>query len=70
MKETIAAIIAVIFTVSLCLFTGIGMVPVEVFCSLATGAIVFWFKNDETTKLKKQIDGFRYDISVLRSLKK
>lgn len=47
MKEWIAGIIAVMFTAAIIVFFGMGKIPSELFCSLATAAIVWWFKDKQ-----------------------
>lgn len=55
MKEWIAGIIAIMFTAAVIVFTAMRIVPAEVFCSLATGAIVWWFKDKQYEAIMKRL---------------
>ena len=54
MKEWPASIIGIMFAVALIVFTAMRIIPVEVFCSVATGAIVWFFKEKEIQRLQGQ----------------
>lgn len=45
MKELGATIIGIIFSIAFVVFFAMGKIPLEVFCSVATGAIVWFFKE-------------------------
>jgi hypothetical protein len=57
MKEKTACIIGLMFSIAIIVFTGMKIIPVEVFCSLAAGAIVWFFKEKEKeSEIKRIID--------------
>ena len=47
MKNMTASIIGIMFTAAFITFTGMGLIPPEAFAAVATGAIVYWFKDRE-----------------------
>ena len=47
MKNTTASVIGIMFTAAFITFTGMGIVPPEAFAAVATGSIVYWFKDKE-----------------------
>jgi hypothetical protein len=53
MKEKTASILGIMFGAAIIAFTILKIVPVEVFCSVATGAIVWFFKEREVQRLRK-----------------
>ena len=55
MKEWIAGIIAIMFTAAIIVFFGMGKIPSELFCSLATGAIIWWFKDKQYEAIMKRL---------------
>ena len=55
MKEWTRSLIGVMFSIALIVFTGMGLIPVAVFCSVATGAIVWFFKDKEIAMLLKNL---------------
>ena len=55
MKEWIAGIIAIMFAAAIIVFFGMGKVPAELFCSLATGAIIWWFKDKQYEAIMKRL---------------
>ena len=50
MKEYIRPAISLIFAVGLTVFTAVGMIPIQVFTSLAVTAIVWWFRSRDIEK--------------------
>jgi len=55
MKEWIAGIIAIMFAAAIIVFFAMGKVPAELFCSLATGAIIWWFKDKQYETIIKRL---------------
>jgi len=55
MKEWATTVIGILFAGAVIVFFGMGKIPTEVFCSLATGAIVWFFKDREQQKLLKTL---------------
>jgi Kef-type K+ transport system membrane component KefB len=62
MKDLAASVIGILFAIAIVAFFGLGMLPTEWFCSLATGAIVWFFKDRETAKLLKELKELRERI--------
>jgi len=46
-KDWTASIIGIMFTAAFITFTGMELIPPEAFAAVATGAIVYWFKDRE-----------------------
>lgn len=46
MKNT-ASVIGIMFAAAFITFTGMGLIPPEPFAAVATGVIVYWFKDRE-----------------------
>jgi len=42
-KELVRPILAIIFSVAFCIFTGMGMIPIEAFIATASMIIVYYF---------------------------
>jgi hypothetical protein len=55
MKELGALIIGILFAIAFAVFTATGKIPVEAFVSVATGAIVWFFKDIETRRLLREL---------------
>jgi hypothetical protein len=53
MKDLAASIIGIIFSIAFIVFFAMDKIPVEVFCSVATGAVVWFFKEKEIQRLTK-----------------
>lgn len=55
MKEWTTSVIGIMFSIALIVFTGMGLIPIAVFCSVATGAIVWFFKDKQTQDMLKRL---------------
>jgi hypothetical protein len=53
MRELAAAIIGIIFSIAFVVFFAMDKIPAEVFCSVVTGAVVWFFKEREIQRLRK-----------------
>lgn len=47
MKDFATAFIGMAFATAFIVFFGMGKIPLELFAPVATGAIVWWFKEKE-----------------------
>jgi hypothetical protein len=54
MKERIQVGIAALFAVALVIFFGMGMIPLDVFGPIVTGALVWLFKDIQVARLKER----------------
>ena len=50
MKELVRPALSIMFGVALIVFTAVGLLPVQAFASIATTAILWWFKNRDKEK--------------------
>lgn len=57
MKEKTACAIGIIFSLAIVVFTFLKIIPVEVFCSVAGGAVVWFFKEREKASEIKRLQG-------------
>lgn len=55
--ELVRPFVTVLFAVSLVYFVAIKILPIEVFVPIASIAIVWWYKDREAAKLRKQLAG-------------
>ena len=54
--KLVRPIVTILFAVSIIYFTGIKIVPVEAFVVIATGAIIWWYKDHEAEKVRKELE--------------
>lgn len=57
MKEWTASVIGIMFALALIIFTGMEILPIEVFCSVSAGAIVWFFKEKEAETMYRRLQG-------------
>lgn len=55
MKEKVALSIAGMFAIALVVFFAIGKIPLEVFCPIITGALVWIFKDVEQARMIREL---------------
>lgn len=53
-KELVRPIVTVLFAVASVYFTAVKIMPIEAFLILATAAIVWWYKDREAEKIRKE----------------
>jgi len=53
MKELGALIIGIMFSLAFIVLTIMGRIPIEVFCTVAGGAIVWFFKDNAVALLRR-----------------
>jgi len=53
-KGLVRPAISLIFAVGLTVFTAVGMIPIQVFVSIATTTIIWWYKNRDKEKADAQ----------------
>jgi hypothetical protein len=55
MKEWATSIIGVAFAIAVIVYFGMGKIPLEVFGPIATAAILWFFREQQTAKMIKKI---------------
>ena len=54
--ELVRPFVTVLFAVSLVYFVAVKILPIEVFVPIASVAIVWWYKDREAAKMRKELE--------------
>lgn len=57
--ELVRPFVTVLFSVALVYFVAIKILPIEVFVPIASVAIVWWYKDREAAKMRKELENLK-----------